>query len=93
MNARKSDTHRFVVGWTPSAAICGSERCAETVFEGSQRKPDTHRLTEMASQETGCLDTLEKCNRRRSWVSGNPEDGCLETRVATTSTTVTTGAL
>jgi hypothetical protein len=28
----KSDTHRFVVGWMPSAAICGSEQCAETVF-------------------------------------------------------------
>ena len=34
----KSDTHRlevghpFVVGWMPSAAICGPERCAETVL-------------------------------------------------------------
>jgi hypothetical protein len=24
----------------------------------SPRNPDTHRLTEMASQEVGCLDTL-----------------------------------
>jgi hypothetical protein len=35
------------------------------------RKPDTHRLTDAASEKVERLGTLGKYNRRRSWVSGD----------------------